>query len=145
MARPTKYDEEVVEKAEAYLKEFELPQSEREGLTQEEVIPTIVGLCRYIERARSTVHKWMNEEGKEAFSDICSAIGELQEVKLVTGGLVGGWNPQVTKMILTKHGYSDKQEIDHGSSDGSMTPKAYSPEQYSAAQSAVKNKLDDLD
>lgn len=122
--RPTTYNDELVQKAREYLEEFSIKQSERENTTSEEVIPTIVGLCRYIERARSTVHKWINEEGKEAFSDICSAIAELQEVKLVTGGLIGGWNPQVTKMILTKHGYSDKQEIDHSSKDGSMKPPA---------------------
>ena len=120
MARPSEYGEEVIRKSKEYIDEFDLPQSEREGRMSEEVIPTLVGLCRYIGRARSTVHKWIGEEGKEAFSDICSEIGELQEIKLVTGGLVGGWNPQVTKMILTKHGYSDKVEQDHTSSDGSM-------------------------
>tara|TARA_R100000951_G_scaffold116795_1_gene131041 strand:+ start:5623 stop:6042 length:420 start_codon:yes stop_codon:yes gene_type:complete len=41
--------------------------------------------------------------------------------------------------------WSDKQTVDHQSSDASMTPKAYSPEQYSAAQSAVSDKLDNLD
>ena len=125
MARPTSYDETLVEKAEAYLREFDLKQSEREGATSEEVIPTIVGLCRYIERGKTTVYNWIAEtddKKKDAFRDICSGIAELQEVKLVTGGLVGGWNPQVTKMILSKHGYSDKQEIDHSSADGSMTP-----------------------
>ena len=87
----------------------------------------------------------IRRQRKDAFRDICSAIAELQEIKLVTGGLVGGWNPQVTKMILTKHGYSDKQEIDHGSSDGSMTPRSYSQEQYASAQIEVKNKLENLD
>tara|TARA_R110000851_G_scaffold3161_1_gene12884 strand:- start:1705 stop:2151 length:447 start_codon:yes stop_codon:yes gene_type:complete len=148
MARPTSYDKALVEKAEAYLKEFELKQSEREGTTSEEVIPTIVGLCRYIERGKTTVYNWIAEtkdKEKDTFRDICSGIAELQEIKLVTGGLVGGWNPQVTKMILTKHGYSDKQEIDHGSSDGSMTPKTYSPTDYATAQLAVKDKLGGLD
>jgi hypothetical protein len=123
--RPTTYNDELVKKAHDYLEEFSLPRSERENTTSEEEIPTIVGLCRYIERGKTTVYNWIaddEDEEKDKFRDICSAIAELQEVKLVTGGLVGGWNPQVTKMILTKHGYSDKQEIDHSSKDGSMTP-----------------------
>lgn len=146
--RPTSYGDEVIKKSREYLEEFSLPQSEREGLPSEEVIPTIVGLCRYIERGKTTVYNWIAEtdtEDKAEFRDICNAILETQEVKLVTGGLVGGWNPQVTKMILTKHGYSDKQEIDHKSGDGSMTPKHYTPDQYATAQDAIKSKLDDLD
>jgi hypothetical protein len=41
--------------------------------------------------------------------------------------------------------YSVKQQIDHLSSDGSMSPKAYSQEQYAEAQSKLNKKMDDLD
>ena len=35
-----------------------------------------------------------------------------QEKTLVNGSLRGEMNPAISKMMLTKHGYSDKQEID---------------------------------
>mgnify|MGYP005995830793 CR=1 FL=1 len=122
--RPSSYDESLCQLAFEYLVSFEVDQGEREGYTRNEVIPSIVGLCRHIGRGKTTVYNWLSDddENKASFRDICNAILEVQELKLLTGGLVGGWNPQVTKMILTKHGYSDKQEIDHGSSDGSMSP-----------------------
>lgn len=41
--------------------------------------------------------------------------------------------------------YGAKQQLDHVSSDKSMTPKAYSPEQYKAAEEAISSKMDDLD
>jgi len=49
-------------------------------------------------------------------------VESTQERKLVTGGLEGKYNPAITKMMLTKHGYSDKVEQAHTSPDGSMSP-----------------------
>ena len=36
---------------------------------------------------------------------------ELQEDLLKEGGLIGDFNSTIAKLFLTKHGYSDKQEI----------------------------------
>jgi hypothetical protein len=33
----------------------------------------------------------------------------------IQNGLVNNYNSTITKLMLTKHGYSDKQEIDHSS------------------------------
>ena len=41
--------------------------------------------------------------------------------------------------------YGAKQVLDHQSTDGSMSPKAYTPEQYKAAETSIDSKLDDLD
>lgn len=41
--------------------------------------------------------------------------------------------------------YGAKQTLDHQSSDNSMSPKAYTPEQYKAAESSIDSKLNDLD
>ena len=101
--RPTTYTQEVIDKARDYLIEYE---------SCGEVIPTVVGLCRFIGRAKSTVYKWVGEEDKQEFSDIVNEIEEYQHIKLVSGGLSGGFNPMITKLILSKHGYSDKLEQD---------------------------------
>lgn len=108
--RPTTYTPEVVALAESYLHEYE-------DLGQ--VIPTIVGLCKFIGRSKSTVYKWASEEGKEAFSDTLREIEEWQHLELLNGALKGNLNPQIAKLVLHNHGYTEKQQIDTTSSDGS--------------------------
>lgn len=104
MARPTDYTAEIVEKARDYAVNHE---------SYGDAVPTIAGMACEVGVARSTLYDWATHEDKPEFSDIFNMVAEFQERKLVNGGLVGGFNPAVTKMMLTKHGYSDKQEIDH--------------------------------
>ena len=87
----------------------------------EEVVPSIAGLACYLGKARSRVYEYgkLNEE----FKDTLEAIQSLQESLLVNKGLTGDFNATITKLMLSNHGYSEKQEIDHQSSDGSMSPK----------------------
>lgn len=54
--RPTTYTQEVIDKARDYLIEYE---------SCGEVIPTVVGLCRFIGRAKSTVYKWVSVDDFE--------------------------------------------------------------------------------
>ena len=113
--RPTSYDDEMLEAANWYAENY-----------QEcgDVVPSVVGLCAHINRSKSVVYEWIKDPNKPDFLDIYNKIQEGQERGLVNGGLAGGFAPAVTKMLLTKHGYSDKIEQDHTSSDGSMTPKS---------------------
>lgn len=104
--RPTTYNEEMLADARYYVDHFD------EECFDEEVIPTVVGLCRFIKRARSTVYAWVNEEGKEEFSDIVKELEEYQHIKLVNGGLSNKYNPMISKLILGRHGYTDKVEVD---------------------------------
>lgn len=88
------------------------------------VIPTVAGLACYLGVSRSTVNKWAAEDTAEGgFSDIVEGILSMQEFKLVNGGLKGDYNSTIAKLMLTKHGYSDKAEVDNKSSDGSMSTK----------------------
>ena len=41
--------------------------------------------------------------------------------------------------------FADKQILDHKSTDGSMTPKSFTPEDYAKAQTEVIRKLKELD
>lgn len=85
-------------------------------------IPSVAGLACEIGISRETCYAWAKDETK-VFSDILNVIAKGQERQLLRGGLSGGFNSSITKMILTKHGYSDRIETDHTSSDGSMTPQ----------------------
>ena len=91
----------------------------------DDAIPSIAGLACYLGVARSAIYRWGKEESEdgEKFKDILEGILSMQERKLLSGGLKGDFNPTIAKLILTKHGYSDRAEIDNTSSDGSMATK----------------------
>lgn len=97
MARPTNYTKELLTKAEDYIENCP------------DVVHTVVGLCLHIGIAKSTCYKWIEEE-KSEFSDIVSTVSALQERKLLSNGLMNEFNASITKLLLTKHGYTDKVE-----------------------------------
>lgn len=115
--RPTNLDDKVIEKAESYVENY--------NSLYGDVVPTIAGLSCVINRARSSVYKWIDENADPRFSDICDRLQSIQEKTLVNGGLSSEFSAPITKMLLTKHGYSDKQEVDLSSKDGSMSPKSF--------------------
>jgi len=112
VGRPTKYNQAIQDKAEEYLSSY---------LKLGELVPTVVGLAIHMDVATNTVYNWATEE-KPNFLRIFTRVEQLQHRGLVNGGLSGEYNPAITKMMLTHHGYSDKQQVDLSSTDGSMTP-----------------------
>jgi len=100
--RPTKYSEEMVENAREYL--------EGGYKSDGSVIPSECGLALCLGVAKSTVQKWGSEVGKEEFSGILKAIQVKQEGLLLNSGLKGEFNAAITKLVLGKHGYSEKTE-----------------------------------
>ncbi len=100
--RPTKYTPELLELAHSYIDNFEPSETE--------LIPMIAGLAYFLKISRDTVHTWVKEEGKEEFSDVVEQIMTKQEQMLFTGGLSSAMNASITKLALTKHGYTDKVE-----------------------------------
>lgn len=103
IGRPTAYSEDMLKKAEEYINGG---YKEREQL-----IPTTAGLASYINVAKSTIYKWC-EDKNHPFSDYLALCNEIQELKLLNGGLSGEYNAAITKLILGRHGYSEKQETD---------------------------------
>ena len=97
MARPTDYTEDLLDTAYDYVSNCP------------DVVHTVVGLCLHIGIAKSTAYRWI-EEGKDEFKDIVDTVADLQEQKLVTNGLTNEFNASITKLMLTKHGYTDKVE-----------------------------------
>jgi len=75
---------------------------------ENDVVPTVAGLAVSIGCARETVHAWAREH--EEFSHIVKALMAKQEKMLTNGGIIGEYNASITKLLLTKHGYSDKTE-----------------------------------
>ena len=111
--RPTKYNDKMLKKAQNYLDTY------KESMP----VPTVVGLAKACEVATNTVYNWVkNGHACEKFLRIFTRVEQDQHEELIKHGLLGTFNPAITKMMLTKHGYSDRQEIDHQSSDGTMKP-----------------------
>lgn len=121
VGRPTKYNDNILEKAEQYLLECvdtteQVVTGESEKFTsyKEKIkvnLPTIEGLAVYLNIHRDTLYQWEKEH--PAFSDIIERLRGSQIKSLVNNGLSGDYNPTIAKVLLSKHGYSEKQEIQH--------------------------------
>jgi hypothetical protein len=105
--RPTKLTPELIAKANDYI---------QGGYLIDELVPTIAGLGVFLDIRRSTVYEWA-KESKE-FSDILDRVMQKQEKGLLKGGIEGTYNSTITKLMLTKHNYSDKQETALTGADG---------------------------
>lgn len=109
VGRPTKYTPELIEKAREFV------ASKRGQFTMIAELALELGL------RRETVHVWAKDPEKQEFSNIVEELQSNQELYLAKGTLNGDLNATMAKLLLTKHGYSDKQDL--SSSDGTMTPK----------------------
>jgi len=114
MARPTDYTQELLDKADDYIENCP------------DTVPTVVGLCLHIGIAKSTAYRWV-EEGNEEFKDILDIVSSKQERQLISGGLTNEFNSAITKMMLTKHGYTDKTETDITSKGQQLNTWVVSP------------------
>lgn len=113
VGRPSDYTQEIVNAAWEYV--------EGGWEVAGDKVPSVAGLACEIGIHRQTCYAWAGDESKE-FSYILEAISQKQERTLVNNGLDGTFNPPITKMMLSKHGYSDAVDSRHTSPDGSMTP-----------------------
>lgn len=112
--RPTKYGPEMLRRAQVYIETYK---------DAGDPVPTIVGLALACKVATNTVKNWVsNNHACDEFLTIFTRVEQEQHQELVKHGLLGTFNPAITKMMMTKHGYSDKQELSHSSPDGTMSP-----------------------
>ena len=113
MARPTKWSKALEVTAWKYV----------DGGWRDEghTIPSVVGLCSILGVHRETLYDWSKQETK-SFSDILKVCNQNQELTLLNGSLSNDLNANISKLVLGKHGYHDRAEVDNKSSDGSMTP-----------------------
>ena len=99
--RPTKYKgTETLLQVSEYLEVYG---------NMDEALPTIAGLSLFIGVNKDTLYQW--EKAHDEFKLAMDSLRARQEVKALTKGLRGDYNSTMAKLLLTKHGYSDKQEI----------------------------------
>jgi hypothetical protein len=111
--RLTDYWPEIVEKAWEYANGGWIKAGDK--------VPSVAGLACEIGMHRETCYDWARDKDK-VFSDILKAIAQKQERELLNNGLDGTFNPPITKMMLSKHGYSDATKQELSGPDGGAIP-----------------------
>lgn len=127
VGRPTLLNDELRAKAREYLFGYEV---------QGDVIPSVAGLACWLGVSKSSIYLY-GEQCPE-FSETLQAIQAKQETVTLNKGMTGDFNSTIAKLVLANHGYSDKVQQDHTSSDGSMSPKDHGD----AVLAAIKAKHD---
>jgi hypothetical protein len=117
--RPTKYTDELLAEARAYISDFQ---------EHGDLIPSLAGLACVVGLSRETINVWSNE--KPEFSDIVKDLLAKQERVLLNGGLSGAMNASITKLVLSKHNYSDKQEVQQDITSKGEQIKSIAPHQF---------------
>lgn len=100
MARPIEYNaKEIAKGLAAYVS----------AAHKQKYLPTIEGLAVHLKVARDTLYDWASKYPE--FSDILEQLKAAQATQLIQNGLVGNYNSTITKLMLTKHGYTDRTDV----------------------------------
>lgn len=113
MARPVEYTERHLELAKEYLKSCKDTYTDKDKLKVK--LPSIEWLARHYQKAetpvhRSTIYEW--RDTYEPFSDILESILSEQAERLINSSISWEYNSNIAKLLMWKHWYSDKQEIE---------------------------------
>jgi hypothetical protein len=74
------------------------------------IVPTMEGYALYMSINTDTIYEWLKDTKKKEFSEITRMLQNLRAQMLQNEGLLGTWNSNITKLLLSKHGYSEKTE-----------------------------------
>lgn len=137
VGKPTRYTNKLNKLA---LKYTEVYESE-----YDHAIPSISGLSKVLSVPRSDLYFW-SESGKGDFTRIFELIKIEQEITLISKGLKGTYNSTITKLLLCKHGYSDKQETEITGANGADLVPTYQEidlkvDSYEKAQQLVDDDI----
>jgi hypothetical protein len=97
--RPTDYSEEMLSAGYDYMANHGV---------YGDLVPSIAGLACQLGKTKKTMYNWA--EVHEPFLHLLEAIKAKQERMLLSGGLGNDYNSAITKLMLAKHGYHDKQD-----------------------------------
>lgn len=103
--RPTKLTPELIKQAEEYLAETSV-------MGVHALLPTIEGLAIALDISTETLYDWERKENE--FSDIVKDVRKNQAQKIIQNVMVGRYNPMISKLLLSKHGYVEQTDITSG-------------------------------
>lgn len=102
--RPTKYTPELLEKAREYV--------DGAWKSEGDPIPMLCGLAVKCGITKECVSRWRKDADKAEFNQLCARVESEQERVLLQKGLTREHDNSLTKLLLMRHGYSDKQSVE---------------------------------
>ena len=84
----------------------------------QDLLPTVAGLAAHLYCSKKTIYNWTKKDSD--FADTIERLEQMQEVALISNGLAGNYNPTIAKLILGKHGYSDRVDSNIGVVQGDV-------------------------
>ncbi len=114
MARPTDYNEDILDRAKNYVSSSSDTEADKEtGISKKVNLVTIEGLAYDLGINKDTIYEWCKIHPE--FSDVIDDLRSKQARELINKGLSGDYNPTIAKVLLTKHGY--REGIDNTTND----------------------------
>lgn len=115
--RPTKLTPEIFESTQEY---FESCKDHDDNKTPSE-LPTTAGLAVWLHVSQKTIFNWA--EGNEEFLQLLGDLNAEQEKRLINKGLLGEYNSNLAKFILSaRHEYREKTDTDITSGGEPLIP-----------------------
>lgn len=103
--RPTKLTPELIGIAINYLADTSV-------MGVHALLPTIEGLALRLDISRDTLYSWERENRE--FSYIISQLRQAQAEKIIQNAMIGRYNPNISKLLLSKHGYIEQSDVTSG-------------------------------
>ena len=100
VGRPTKYSAAVLAQLKDYIANYE---------DHDDIVPSAAGFACVIGVSRMTLYNWGDKY--PSFLYMLGQLNAAQERIAMKNGLENKWNATIVKLLLAKHGYSDKQEV----------------------------------
>lgn len=151
MARPTKYNEQILIDTQKYIDEcndvYEVinkPRIDNDIAKDSQTvhfkvkIPTIEGLAFKLKVNKDTIYTWRKEH--EEFSDLIEHLLAKQADVLINNGLSGDYNSVISKVLLTKHGYREGTDTDI-TSKGEKISTPFTDDVLKKGADEIKEKL----
>jgi len=101
---PTVYSAAKLKKAINYVSDYNTKYGH--------AIPSIAGLAVVLNVCRSTIYTWSKVDKNKEFLYTLGKIATNQEFQLLNNGLMGIFNPAITKLALANHGYIGESQQD---------------------------------
>ena len=101
MGRPTTFNADTLAKTKDYIKNYAKYGHQ---------MPSVAGLAVVLKVGRGGIYDWEGHPDHKDFSDMLEDLLSAQELVLFNRGLINEFNSTISKLALTKHGYTDKQE-----------------------------------
>lgn len=104
LGRPSLYKPEMLEVMENYITNH---------ASLGDPFPSVAGLALLLNVGKRTLHDWNVDPKKPEFSHMFARMKLKQEQVLLANGITGDFNSAIAKLVLSKHGYVEKQESKH--------------------------------